>query len=121
MAQAKGSKARLVLDTETTFGSDPGTPAGLVMPINSFSLKSNRPKNTRNTLLGTRNPGKPWDGNQTDSGDVIVPVDSEAFPYWLKAMFGAPTTTESPFTSMLPTRVSDVPVGSSARTLRLPS
>ena len=59
MAQAKGSKSRLVLDYETTFGSDPASAAGLVMPINSFSLKSNRPKNVRNTLLGTRNPASP--------------------------------------------------------------
>ena len=26
---------------------------------------------------------------------MVVPVDSVAFPYWLKAMFGAPTTTGS--------------------------
>ena len=95
MAQAKGSKSRLVMDFETTFGSDPASPAGLVMPINSFTLKSSRPKNTRATITGTRNPVKPFDGNVTDSGDVVVPVDSTAFPYWLKAMFGAPTTTGS--------------------------
>ncbi len=31
----------------------------------------------------------------TADGDVVIPVDAEAFGFWLKAAFGAPTTTET--------------------------
>ena len=35
----------------------------------------------------------------TADGDVVVPIDAEAFGFWLKAAFGAPTTTgTAPFT-----------------------
>jgi hypothetical protein len=35
----------------------------------------------------------------TADGDVVVPLDAEAFGFWLKAAFGAPTTTgaEAPY------------------------
>lgn len=81
------------MDFETTFGADPGTPAGFRMPVNTFNLRSTRAKNTAQTITGTRNPVKPFDGNLRDSGEGVIPVDANAFAYWLKAMFGAPTTT----------------------------
>jgi hypothetical protein len=35
----------------------------------------------------------------TADGDVVVPIDAEAFGFWLKAAFGAPTTSGSgPYT-----------------------
>ncbi|BBO92052.1 phage tail tube protein [Desulfosarcina ovata] len=99
MGQALGSKSRLVMDFEDSFKTEPGTPAGMVMPINTFSLKSSRTKNTAQTITGSRNPVKPFDGNLSDSGEGVVPVDSQAFGWWLRAMFGAPTTTgTSPYT-----------------------
>jgi hypothetical protein len=93
MGQVLGSKARLVMDFETIYKTDPGTPAGLVMPFNTFNLKGNRAKNSAQTITGTRNPVKPFDGVLAVSGDAIIPVDANAFAYWLKACFGAPTTT----------------------------
>lgn len=93
MAQVLGYKSRLVADFETTFGEDPVSPAGIVLPFNSFGLKSRRAKRSAQTITGTRNPVKPVDGNLEDSGEAVIPVDSTCFGYWLKAMFGAPTTT----------------------------
>ncbi len=93
MAQVLGYKSRLVMDFESTFGLDPAVPAGLVMPVNTFSLKSKRAKNSAQTITGTRNPVKPFDGNLQDGGEGVVPVDAVCFGYWLKAMFGNPTTT----------------------------
>jgi hypothetical protein len=95
MGQARGSFSRLVMDFETTFKQDPVTPAGLVMPFNSYKPKATQPLKTSKTITGTgtRNPTKPFKGNIAVSGDIEVPVDSTAFGYWLKAMFGAPTTT----------------------------
>lgn len=36
----------------------------------------------------------------TADGDVVIPIDAEAFGFWLKAAFGAPTTTgaDAPYT-----------------------
>jgi hypothetical protein len=93
MAQARGYKATLTMDTETTFGVDPATKAGKRLPINSFDIKPSRTKNQAQTLTGSRNPAEPFDGNVAVSGSVAVPVDAVAFGHWLKALFGAPTTT----------------------------
>ena len=93
MAQAKGALARLQLDFETTFGSDPASPNGINMPFNSCGVRSTRAQNQAQTLTGRRDPVEPFDGNIDVGGDIVVPVDAIAFGYWLKAMFGAPTTT----------------------------
>lgn len=93
MTQAKGYRARLLLDFETTYGSDPATPAALVMPVNSIGLAADRSKNSPATLTGSRHPVIPWDGNLDVGGPLVVPVDYTAFGYWLKAMMGSPTTS----------------------------
>ena len=40
-----------------------------------------------------RDPLAPIKDAVTADGDVVVPLDAEAFGFWLKAAFGAPTTT----------------------------
>lgn len=93
MAQARGYKGQVVIDFETTFGADPASVNGLGMPINSWDVKASRSLNTAQTITGTRNPVQPFQGNTTVEGNAVVPVDLIAFGWWLKAMFGAPTTT----------------------------
>ena len=93
MAQAKGSKVRLLLDYETVFGTDPGVPAAFIMPVNEISLEGGQAKISPKTLRGIRDPYKPFAGNIDASGPIIVPVDYTAFWYWLKLMFGDPATT----------------------------
>jgi hypothetical protein len=66
---------------------------GFGMKINTSSLSSKRTKNTPATLSGTRNPAEPFDGNLEVGGNLVIPVDSLAFWYWLKAIFGAPATS----------------------------
>lgn len=95
MAQARGYLSKVALDFETTFGTDPGSPNGLSMPVNSFDVKSSRNLNTAQTIRGNRNPAEPFDGNVRVNGSAVVPVDAIAFGYWLKAMFGNPTTSGS--------------------------
>lgn len=92
MTQARGYKSKLLLDFEETFGEDPTTPAGVLLPVNSCGVAGSRAKNTAQTLTGTRNPPVPFDGNESVSGPLVVPLDSVAMWYWLKAMFGAPST-----------------------------
>jgi hypothetical protein len=95
MGQIKGSKGRIVLDFETTYGSDPVSADGLVMPLNSETLRGGQAPKRSGRITGTRNPNKPYYGNLDVAGSIVVPVDSAAFPYWLKLMFGAPATTGS--------------------------
>lgn len=100
MTQARGSNSQLVIDFETTFGSDPASPAGLLMPINSSSLNGVLAKNRAATITSNRNPIQPFAGNKSASGSIVIPVDSKAMWYWCYAMFGTPNTTGavSPYT-----------------------
>ncbi|WP_054031020.1 phage tail tube protein [Desulfatitalea tepidiphila] len=93
MAQVLGYKSRLVADFETTWGQDPASPAGIVLPINRYSLAARQNKIHAQTLNGSRNPVKPINGNLEVSGEAIVPLCVNSIGYWFKAMFGAPTTT----------------------------
>jgi len=91
MAQQTGAGAKLVLGYETAFKTI--STSGFVLPINSSGIKSSRNLNSAATLRGNANPVEPFDGNISVAGSVVVPVDSIAFWYWLKAAFGTPTTT----------------------------
>lgn len=100
MTQARGANSQLVIDFETTFGADPASPAGLLMPVNSSSLNGVLAKNRAATISSSRNPVQPFAGNKSASGSIVVPVDSLAMWYWCKAMFGDPVTSgsTSPYT-----------------------
>jgi len=91
MAQQTGAGAKLVLGYESAFKTI--ATAGFVLPINSSGIKSSRNQNSAATIRGNANPVEPFDGNISVGGSVVVPVDSIAFWYWLKAAFGIPTTT----------------------------
>ena len=90
---AVGARTKVLMDVETSYGVAPTTPGGVLLPINSFSLKPSRAKNTPGTLTGRYDPAEPFDGNLEVSGGVVVPVDARAFGHWLRAMFGAPAPT----------------------------
>lgn len=91
MPQATGAKSQVVIGVETVFKTAPAT--GHIMPVNSCGLKPSRPKQTAGTIRGNLNPGAPFDGNLAITGDVVVPVDSTAFWYWLQLALGDPVIT----------------------------
>lgn len=96
MPIAKGAKTTVVLDFEDSggYGEDPASPAGLLMPVNyPITFNATQAKNKANRAGGTRNPRKPFGGNVDVTASLVVPVDYTAFWYWLKLMFGDPTTT----------------------------
>lgn len=95
MAQAKGALSKVLIDFETTFGEDPGSAAGIVMPFNyPFDLGGNRPlKEANNTNRGRRDAGMPFYGQFDVKGGATVPIDQIATGYWLRALLGAPVTT----------------------------
>jgi hypothetical protein len=91
MPVQKGSTLKLLLGYESTFKT--AATDGYQLPVNTFGLKGSRALTTAATLIGTRNPPMPFAGNKSVAGPVVVPVDSLALPYWLRAMFGASTVT----------------------------
>ncbi len=84
MARAQGARAQMALAFETTYGTPP---AG-----GSTSLGAEQPLLNSELLGYGRDPLAPIKDAVTADGDVVGPLDAEAFGLWLKACFGAPTT-----------------------------
>lgn len=91
-----GSKTKTLIAFETAYGTTPGDAAtkSIKLPINSNNVVSSQNSTTPQTITGSRSPVEPILGNNDVSGDIVVPVDYTAFPYWLKALFGDPSTTK---------------------------
>ena len=100
MARAQGARAQLALAFETIYGTPPA--GGYVrMPFASTSLGAEQPLQTSELLGYGRDPLAPIKDTVTVDGDVVLPIDAEAFGFWLKAAFGAPVTSGTapgPFT-----------------------
>jgi hypothetical protein len=92
MARAQGARAQMALAFETVYGT---APAGgyTRVPFASTSLGAQQPLLSSERLGYGRDPLAPVKDAVTADGDVVVPIDAEAFGFWLKAAFGHPTTT----------------------------
>lgn len=98
MARAQGARAQMALAFETTYGVAPAS-GYTRMPFASTSLGSEQPLLSSELLGYGRDPLAPIKDAVTADGDVMAPIDAEAFGFWLKAAFGQPTTTGvGPFT-----------------------
>jgi len=90
----------MALAFETTYGTPPAS--GFTrMPFASATLGAEQPLLNSELLGYGRDPLPPIKDAVTADGDVVVPIDAEAFGFWLKAAFGAPSTTGTapgPFT-----------------------
>ncbi|MDZ4128649.1 MAG: phage tail tube protein, partial [Hydrogenophaga sp.] len=92
MARAQGARALMALGFETVYGTPPV--GGFTrMPFASTSLGSEQPLLNSELLGYGRDPLAPIKDAVTADGDVVVPIDAEAFGFWLKAAFGDPVTT----------------------------
>ena len=99
MARAQGARALMALAFETTYGTPPAS--GFTrMPFASTSLGAEQPLLNSELLGYGRDPLAPIKDAVTADGDVVVPLDAVALGFWLKAAFGATTTTgaEAPYT-----------------------
>ena len=92
MARAQGARSQLAAAFETTYGTAP-TSGFMQMPFASASLGAEQPLLASELLGYGRDPLAPVRDAVTADGDITVPLDAEAFGFWLKAAFGAPTTT----------------------------
>jgi hypothetical protein len=100
MARAHGARAQMALAFETIYGTAPAS-GWRQVPFASTSLGAEQPLLTSELLGQGRDPVAPIKDAVTADGDLVVPIDVENFGLWLKAAFGAPTTTGSaagPFT-----------------------
>jgi hypothetical protein len=92
MARAQGARALMALAFETTYGTPPAS-GYTRMPFASTSLGAEQPLLNSELLGYGRDPLAPLKDAVTADGDVVVPLDAAGFGFWLKAAFGAPTTT----------------------------
>jgi hypothetical protein len=92
MARAQGARAQMALAFETTYGTPPVS-GYTRMPFASTTLGAEQPLLNPELLGYGRDPLAPIKDAVTADGDVVVPIDAEAFGLWLKAAFGDPDTT----------------------------
>ena len=100
MARAHGARAQMALAFDTTYGMPPAS-GYTRMPFASTTLGAEQPLLNSELLGYGRDPLAPIKDALTADGDVVVPIDANAFGFWLKGAFGAPTTTGTapgPFT-----------------------
>ncbi|WP_457650876.1 phage tail tube protein [Profundibacter sp.] len=92
MGRAQGARSQLAAAFETTYGTAPAS-GFFKMPFARSSLGAEQPLLNSELLGYGRDPLAPVKDVVTSDGDVEIPIDAEAFGFWLKAAFGAPTTT----------------------------
>lgn len=95
MARAQGARAQMALGFETVYGTPPAANDFWRMPFASSNLGSEQPLLASELLGYGRDPLPPVKDAITNEGDIVVPIDARFFGVWLKAIFGAPTTTEN--------------------------
>ena len=98
MARAQGARAQMALAFETIYGTPPVS-GFTKMPFATASLGAEQPLQASELLGYGRDPVEPIKDALTADGNVVVPIDAEAYGFWMKGAFGAPTTTgEGPYT-----------------------
>ena len=93
MSRAYGWNAQLLIAEESEYGVMPDTGYRKI-PFISSSLDSEQNLLSSNVLGLGRDPTQPFQDVINVDGDMAVPVDVRNIGVWLKAIFGAPTTTE---------------------------
>ena len=92
MARAQGARSQLAAAFETTYGTAPAS-GYMKMPFASASLGAEQPLLNSELLGYGRDPLAPIKDAVTADGDIVVPIDAEAFGVWLKGAFGDPATS----------------------------
>lgn len=94
MVQAMGVYSALHLIAETAFKIPPADYTGKVLnlPFNSNGVSGTQNTTDPATMTGRRDAVEAIYGNIDVTGDIVVPMDSNAIGYWLAFAFGAPTT-----------------------------
>ena len=92
MGRALGINATQAAAYETTYGTTPGS-GFKKLPFVSNSLGEERPLIEDDQLGFGREGLDPTYDVATNDGDVVVPMDTRAFGFWLKLLFGTAADT----------------------------
>ncbi len=83
MARAQGARALMAFAFEATYGTPPAS--GFTRtPFASTSMGAEQPLLNSELLGYGRDPLAPIEDAVTADGDVIAPLDAEAFGLWLR-------------------------------------
>ncbi len=93
MSRAKGYNSQLALGYETQYGETPTSSIAYNMPFNQAKIDIAQKLIDSTTIRGRRDREQPATGNIDVSGSIVAPIDQIGIGYWLRAMFGNPTTT----------------------------
>src|SRR5690625_3562350 len=112
MARAQGARAQLAAAFESVYGTAPVS--GFTrLPFASSGLSAEQPLLESELLGYGRDPLAPIKDAITVDGELSVPIDAEAFGFWLKAAFGAPDSSggddDDPFEHVFKTGKWDLP------------
>jgi hypothetical protein len=92
MARQQGSRVQLALAYESLYGTPPAS-GYRFLPFASTTLGGAQELLASELLGYGRDPAAPLRDALDVDGDVVIPMDVEALGFWLKAVFGQPTTT----------------------------
>lgn len=84
MARAQGARAQMALAFETVYGTPPVS-GFTKMPFASTTLGAEQPLLNSELLGYGRDPLTPIKDAVTADGDVVVPIDAEAFSFWVES------------------------------------
>ncbi|MDT8329189.1 MAG: phage tail tube protein [Roseovarius sp.] len=93
MARGQGARSQMALAFETTYGTAPVSGYTRMPFAPPVSLSSEQPLLASELLGFGRDPVAPIKDAVTADGNVTVPIDLDAFGFWLKGTFGSPVTT----------------------------
>lgn len=94
MSRAYGWNASLLIAEESEYGATPDKDYRKI-PFISSSLDSEQNLVSSNVLGLGRDPTQPFQDVINVDGDIVAPIDMRNIGVWLKAVFGAPETTEA--------------------------
>ena len=94
MARARGANAVMAAAFESTYGTPPGS-GYRKLPIVSAALGEEQGLIESDLLGYGREPLSPAYDVVTNESDIVVPIDHRNVGFWLKALFGNPTTAAS--------------------------
>lgn len=93
MSFAQGSRSQLTYITEVTFGTTPGTPQMIKLPINTHSLNLKKSIIESGEIRSDRQVAVSRHGNRSAAGDIVAEFRADDYDALLEsALFGAFTT-----------------------------
>lgn len=98
MAQAKGSRSRIIIQKETTYGIAPAAAAATLVYYSSCSLAMKRAQEQDDTLRGNRNPTRAMRGTTDVAGDLVSNLQAYSGLLFLGLLGAVATSGTGPFT-----------------------